>query len=134
MPRLILAVGGANLGSFPTFFTDEEREHLQLFRRIFDVDITNANTQITASAVKNRTLRAGEAKGCPANMSLKRWTPAMCRERGGGVVQLDLDGYDSTASTLNLSDVAYCPTAYCNLVSLSLLLNQTKFLSFHKVR
>lgn len=47
MPRLILAVGGASLGSFPIFFTDEEKEHLQLFRRIFDVDITNANTQIT---------------------------------------------------------------------------------------
>lgn len=33
---------------------------------------------VAASAVKNRTFRAGEAKGCPANMSLKRWTPAMC--------------------------------------------------------
>lgn len=47
MPRLILAVGGANLGSLPTFFTDEEREHFQLFRRIFGADITNMDTQIT---------------------------------------------------------------------------------------
>lgn len=46
MPRLTLAAGGANLGSPPSFFTDEEKEHLQLFRRIFDVDITDANTQI----------------------------------------------------------------------------------------
>lgn len=47
MPHLILAVGGADPGSLPTFFTDEEREQLRLFRRIFDVDVTNTNTRIT---------------------------------------------------------------------------------------
>lgn len=41
--------------------------------------------------------------------------------QGGGDVHLDFRGPDDSVFSLVLSDVAYCPEAYCNLVSLSLL-------------
>lgn len=53
-------------------------------------------------------------------------------ERCEGAVQLDLDSYEGPASTLMLFDVAYCSTAYGNLVSLSLFLYQMNILFFHQ--
>lgn len=43
---------------------------------------------------------------------------------GGGDVSLDFEGDDGSFFTFILSEVAYCPDAYCNLVSLSLLANK----------
>lgn len=46
MPHLILAIRGAHLGPLPNFFTNKEREHLQLFQKIFNINITKADTKI----------------------------------------------------------------------------------------
>ncbi|KAI7778219.1 Uncharacterized protein LA080_002484 [Diaporthe eres] len=46
---------------------------------------------------------------------------ASLQVEGGGDVSLDFEGDEGIIFTLVLSDVAYYPTAYCNLVSLSLL-------------